>query len=209
MIKRTALLAITSLAFFHVTDASLDCRPEGPVVPQPRNLNGSHGFQQAAANLTATLDLAVRGDIKAGWAVENTSFSIGLVSLDQASPNEPLWEYHHLSRANTNGTKSISRDSQYLIGSVSKVFSDAILLRSGLNMDDPITKYLPELDKPGSLVSWSSITLRALASQLSGIPPNCTDTAPSPFGRCVASAPIKLTDYSRWLLRVLFHQGVL
>ena len=73
-----------------------------------------------------------------------------------------------------NGTKKLDRDSQYLIGSVSKVISDALLLKSGLNLDDPIIKYIPTLNNGSSVIDWNNITLRALASQLSGMPPNCT-----------------------------------
>ncbi|KLU82085.1 hypothetical protein MAPG_01162 [Magnaporthiopsis poae ATCC 64411] len=39
-------------------------------------------------------------------------------------------------------------------------------------MDDAVTKYLPELSSPSSPMSWDNITLRHLASQLSGLPPN-------------------------------------
>lgn len=84
----------------------------------------------------------------------------------------PLWEYHHLSAANIKGTKELDRNSQYLIGSVSKVLSDAILLKSGLSLDDSITKYLPKLARNDSPLRWENISLGALASQLSGIPPN-------------------------------------
>jgi hypothetical protein len=51
--------------------------------------------------------------------VENTSFSIGLVSLDQMDKAIPAWEYHHLAPSNTDGTKVLTRDSQYLLGSIS------------------------------------------------------------------------------------------
>lgn len=84
----------------------------------------------------------------------------------------PLWEYHHLSAANTKGTKEIDRDSQYLIGSLSKVLSDAILLKSRLDLGDSITKYLPEMASSDSPVKWDNISLGSLASQLSSIPPN-------------------------------------
>lgn len=55
---------------------------------------------------------------------------------------------------------------------MSKVLSGAILLKSGLSLDDSITKYLPKLARNDSPVRWENISLGALASQLSGIPPN-------------------------------------
>lgn len=161
------------LATIQATAVALECHPQGPIVPRPLNLNASDTFRRALDNLTKIFDAASTGEIKGGWDVRNVSMSIGLVSLDQAEPSVPIWEYHHLASGNVNGTKSLNRDSQYLVGSVSKVISDAILLRSGVNIDDPVTEYIPSLDDPSSLISWNNITLRALASQLAGIPPNC------------------------------------
>lgn len=154
--------------------AGLSCRPEGPVVPRPSNLADSKIIKNVTAELTSALDRSIAGDIKAGWAVENTSFSLALVSIDQQSPGRPLWEYHHLAEANVNGTKELSRDSQYLIGSVSKVLSDLALLKSGLNLDDPVTKYLPELRDCSSQIPWHGISLRSLGNHLAGVPTNCT-----------------------------------
>ncbi|GAB1319767.1 Beta-lactamase transpeptidase [Madurella fahalii] len=160
------------LATIQATAVALECHPQGPIVPRPFNLNASDTFRHALDNLTKTFDAAFTGDIKGGWDVRNVSMSIGLVSLDQDKPSVPIWEYHHLASGNVNGTKSLNRDSQYLIGSVSKVISDAILLRSGVNIDDPVTDFISSLNSPSSLISWNNITLRALASQLAGIPPN-------------------------------------
>ena len=84
-----------------------------------------------------------------------------------------MWEYHHLSPNNVNGTKSLDRHSQYLVGSISKVLTDAVLLRSGVNIDDPVTKYLPSLHNDTSLINWDNVSLRALGGQLAGIPANC------------------------------------
>lgn len=152
----------------------LECRQEGPIVPRPVDLCKSEAFRHALDDLKKTFDAVVAGDIKGGWDVRNVSLSIGVVTLDQAEPSVPAWEYHHLASGNVNGTKSLGRNSLYLIGSVSKVITDVILLSSGVNIDDPVTDYIPSLDNSSSLIPWKNITLRALAAQLSGIPPNCT-----------------------------------
>ncbi|KAK0707715.1 beta-lactamase/transpeptidase-like protein [Lasiosphaeris hirsuta] len=160
------------LAFVPAAAAALECHPEGPILPRPRNLTQAKTLQAAVSNLTGSLDAAFSGKIRGGWDIRNVSLSIGLVGLEQAEPSIPLWEYHHLASGNVNGTKSLDRNSQYLIGSISKVISDAILLRSGLNLDDAITEYLHSLADESSLISWEDITLRQLSSQLAGIPPN-------------------------------------
>jgi len=165
-----ALPAVTAL---------LECHSE-PVLPLPRNLGQSATFKAALDGLANKLDAAVRGEIKAGWDINNISLSIGIVGLDQDEPGLPVWEYHHLAKGNVNGTKNLDRHSQYLIGSVSKVITDAMLLRSGVDLDRPITDFLPELRSVNNMngsslirIRWEDITLRALAGQMAGIPTNC------------------------------------
>lgn len=155
-----------------LVSAELICRPDGPVVPRPVSLSSSPAFLSATRNLSDNFNRALNGTIQAGFPTENVSFSVAVISLAQGDPATPLWDYHHLSAANINGTKELDRDSQYLIGSVSKLLTDAIVLGSGLSLDDSITKYLPDLVSSDSPVRWENISLGALASQLSGIPPN-------------------------------------
>jgi actin-related protein 6 len=156
----------------HFTSAELKCRPEGPVLPRPTALTKSPIFQAAANNLTETLNAALSGSITAGWPTNNVSFSLAVVSTDQDDLGVPIWEYHHLAAANTKGTKKLDRDSQYLIGSITKVFTDYVLLKSGMNIDAPVTEYLPGLDGK-SEIRWRDVTLRMLASYLGGTPANC------------------------------------
>jgi hypothetical protein len=111
------------LALLPVLELVLACHPEGPPVPRPRNLKQSKTLQDALSGISKIFDDALAGKINAGFDIHNISFSIGLTSHDQP-PSDPLvWEYHHLSPSNVNGTKSIDRHSQYLIGSISKVIT--------------------------------------------------------------------------------------
>ena len=152
------------------------CPVGGPLLPRPTNLGESKHIRDATAALAKNLDAAVSGEIKAGWDVENSSFSVAFVSPNAANNGKGvLWDYHHRGERNVNGTKHIDGDSQYLIGSVSKVFSALLLLQSGLNMEDPITKYLPELKGDGSAptpIQWENVTLDMIPAHLVGIPPN-------------------------------------
>lgn len=180
------------------TPPLLACRPPGPVVPRPRNLSSSPRFLSAASNLASILDsalaLAPQNSSSApnpGFSPLNTSFSVGLVSWDQEDKAVPLWEHHHLGsrRGNAEGTRELGRDSQYLVGSISKVFSDYLLLRSGgvVDPDARVADLVPELlgggggggggegggEGGGGGIAWGEITLRMLGSHLGGIPPNC------------------------------------
>lgn len=174
---------------------AFECHPQGPILPRPSHLAQSEIFQDAVKNLTESLEAAVTGKIKAGWDTRNVSLSIGIITRDQPDRRSPLWEYHHLASGNVNGTGSIDKNSQYLIGSISKVISDTMLLRSGVDIDDPITKYIPTLNTSSSLIDWNAITLRALASQLSGIPPNCRLSRIGELSYRLTSVPDGFSEY--------------
>jgi CubicO group peptidase (beta-lactamase class C family) len=166
-----AALPLLSLA------ASFDCRPPGPVVPRPTNVGTHPLFLAAARQLTESLQKAVSGEINAGWPVENTSFSVGFVTKDQPDKKIPIWEHHFLAPNNIRGTRELTRDSQYLINSISKVITDYILLRSGISLEDSAAKHIPVLRNSTS-INWDKVTLRQLASGLSGLPPGCEYKSP-------------------------------
>ncbi|KAJ5157255.1 uncharacterized protein N7482_008355 [Penicillium canariense] len=160
------------------------CPVDGPLLPRPTNLGRSLHIQNATASLTQALNSAIQGKIKPGFEVHNTSFSVALVSpFDEEANDSIIWSYHHLGKNNVNGTKTLNEDSQYLIGSVSKVFSDLLLLQSDVNLSDPVTKYLSGLDSNGTLIKWNSITLSALSDHLAGIPSNLPSSFESYFLR--------------------------
>ncbi|KAL4884376.1 beta-lactamase/transpeptidase-like protein [Aspergillus karnatakaensis] len=152
------------------------CPPGGPLLPRPTDLAHSKYIHDAGKDLTAKLDAAIQGEISAGWTVENVSFSLALVSPYGASGVEdnvvPFWEYHHRGKNNVQGVSQVDGDTQYMIGSVSKVFSDLMLLKSGVDLRTPVTDYLPQLRSKRSKIGWEDITLEMLADHLAGIPPN-------------------------------------
>ncbi|KAJ5754150.1 uncharacterized protein N7511_008303 [Penicillium nucicola] len=152
------------------------CVPYGPLVPRPTNLRNAKIVQDATASLSQNLDDALSGKIKAGFDVDQSSFSIGLISSQKRSASLTdgghVWSYHHLGKNNVNGTKIADENSQYLIGSISMLFTDVLLLKSNIDLNSPITKYLPTLQGSQSLIQWDNITLSALSNHLSGIPSN-------------------------------------
>lgn len=161
---------ISSCLFASSVHASWSgCPPSGPFLPRPTNLHNSSIIHNATSAFDKSLQSALNGSISPGFSVANTSFSLGLVSLD--SP-KPLWSYHYRGSANINGTATIDNDTQYLIGSISKLITDLLVLRTGIDLDTPITNYLPSLANETSVIKWEEVTLAALADHLAGIPPN-------------------------------------
>lgn len=168
------------------------CPFNGPVITAPKNL-GLPVVEAALKKFTATLDSAVGGKINPGFLTNETSFSI-LLTDSQST----LWEYHHTAPTAINGTKSVNGNSQYRIASISKVITDLLMLRLGVDLNDKITKYVPDLAKGKGGIHWDEITLRDLGSHLSGIGPDYgiseNFTAQASFV-ALGFPPIKEEDY--------------
>ncbi|KAF2280537.1 beta-lactamase family protein [Westerdykella ornata] len=106
----------------------------------------------------------------------STSFSIEITSSKRT-----LWQHHHTAHVRNPSRPSIpvvNGDALYRIASLTKTFTVLGILyqhaAGNLSLDDPIPKYIEELrDAKYSNLPWKDITLRSLASQLSGIPRDC------------------------------------
>ncbi|KAI3324113.1 beta-lactamase/transpeptidase-like protein [Xylariaceae sp. AK1471] len=147
------------------------CPPLGPVVPAPINPS-SHDSVQTAIK-------AVTDDFQKRTATFNTTgISVGVKSIYEKSP---MLELHHTpSVLDTTGTTAIDSETIYRIGSVSKIFAVLSVLTEGhMKLEDPITKYVPELLQlkreavPSAnditAVNWNQVTIGALTSHMAGI----------------------------------------
>ncbi|RMJ16889.1 hypothetical protein CDV36_003502 [Fusarium kuroshium] len=154
MIVKIRSIYLLGAAWLSLADAY--CPPTGPILPPP-NIS-SHG------KLTTTLNNTLQKLAKSGiWNTTTTSFSVELTSS-----KENVFSFHHTSpRLNSSGVDKVDGKTIYRVASVTKVFTTlALLLQNGINLDDSITKYVPELSK----IAWyKDVTLRMLASQISGV----------------------------------------
>ncbi|KAL6251326.1 hypothetical protein RBB50_001534 [Rhinocladiella similis] len=110
--------------------------------------------------------------------LSDPKFNTSSYSIEVTSSNKTLWTSFHTAQFKNEdrpGAKHITGDSAYRIASITKVFTVLGILKQSeagkLSLEDPVDKYLTDLQKPqtGS-IQWKDITLRSLASQLSGIP---------------------------------------
>ncbi|RSM05370.1 hypothetical protein CDV31_009608 [Fusarium ambrosium] len=147
-------ICLLGAAWLSLADAY--CPPTGSVLPPPDI--------SSDGKLTETLNNALRKLAKSGiWNTTTTSFSIELTSS-----KENIFSFHHTSpKLNSSGVDKVDGKTIYRVASVTKVFTTlALLLQNGINLDDSITKYVPELSK----IAWyKDVTLRMLASQISGV----------------------------------------
>jgi CubicO group peptidase (beta-lactamase class C family) len=122
-------------------------------------------------------------DISAGVmsVMSSPKFSATSFSIEVTSSKETLWSKHHTAserNASRSDIPEVNSDALYRIASITKTFTVLGLLyqekAGNLSLDDPIDKYIKELKEPqNGTLPWKDITLRSLASQLSGIPREC------------------------------------
>lgn len=168
----TLALAFLSGLTSHGVNAALDghCPPLGPVLPQPTAPSSNAAVPSAVAILQKTLEQMTA-------QYNFSAVSLGARSIHEATS---LFEFHHTpTQLDPKGATVIGSDTVYRVGSASKVFTVLATLKlEGVDLNDPITKYLPELrdlkkqaaeQNAVFVVDWDSITLGALASHMSGI----------------------------------------
>ncbi|KIW32043.1 uncharacterized protein PV07_03618 [Cladophialophora immunda] len=101
-------------------------------------------------------------------------------SIEITSPHSTLWSaFHTASEKDPErpGAEQVDGSSVYRIASITKVFTVLGILQQhaagNLSLDDPVDMYIPALTTSrhqSGTIPWEGITLRSLASQLSGIP---------------------------------------
>ncbi|KAK8089738.1 beta-lactamase 2 [Apiospora hydei] len=147
------------------------CPPLGPVLPAPVRPSADPDVQAAAKSFEGSLNA-----LTAGYNASAVSVAVKSIHEDQ-----PFFSFHYTPpHFNTSGTHKVDADTVYRIASISKLFTVlGLLLLDGVRMDDPVTKYLPQLRdlkrQPGDEVNeittldWDEITLGSLASHQSGL----------------------------------------
>ncbi|KAK2779996.1 putative beta-lactamase-like 1 [Onygenales sp. PD_12] len=148
---------LTLLLFLHHSLAAY-CPPTGPVLPPP-----TIPANFAASELTDTLTGLIKNSQAYGWNASANSFSVSLTSADST-----FFSYHHTAPLkNDSGVVEVAGDTIYRIASATKVFTVlAVLLEERIYLDDPIGKYVKELN--GS--EWEEVTVRLLTNQLAAVP---------------------------------------
>ena len=151
--------------------ASAECFEPTPAFPPPSYDVEHPLLHQTFAEISSALSLVL-----AGPAYNTTSFSVEVTSSKQS-----LWSQHHTARERNEShhdVEFVDGDTLYRIASITKTFTVLGLLQQdaagNLSLDDTIDTYVEELkEKQDGSLPWKDITLRSLASQLSGIPREC------------------------------------
>ncbi|KAK5656822.1 hypothetical protein OQA88_4370 [Cercophora sp. LCS_1] len=171
-------VGLAALVSIPLSAAKSNCPLYGPQLPRPKNLFWEPGIQYAAYILDDIFPQYIDNDNNTGS--QRFSYSVEVFS---GTEDLPLWQHHwtapNLASLNSTGVKKVDGNSVYRIGSVTKIFTVLGFLASvgdGV-LNDPVTKYLPELAElaENSIESaifapdWESITVGSLATQTSGL----------------------------------------
>ena len=189
------LLAIGFCLVLLVSNTIGGCYDPTPAFPLPKYDRSQHMLKDAFKSIQQELE-----SIVANGNYNTTSYSIEVTSSEGT-----LWSSFHTAREQDSarpGAEQVTGKSAYRIASISKVFTVLGILQQQaegtLQLDDPVDQYLTELKQPQTgTISWKDITLRSLASQLSGIPRTCESTnvllgmiANGPKGRLMILSPM-------------------
>ncbi|KUI55067.1 Beta-lactamase-like protein 2 [Cytospora mali] len=162
------LLTMVLLANYVAAALNGHCPPLGAVLPAPTNPSACaavqaaiYDFEKDFNNLTSSFD---------GSAV-----SVSVKSIHEL--NKMLDLHYTPPTRDPSSTGVVDANTIYRIASISKVFTTLGLLHKGIGMDDPVTKYIPDLPElvvAGEVnnitaVNWDDVTIGALASHMSGI----------------------------------------
>ena len=163
---------IWSLATLQFLSVHAVCYDSSPAFPPPSYHSDDLELVEAFSRIQGSLNSIV----------SHPKYNASSYSVQITSTQSTLWStYHTASEKNTTrpGATKVKGDSAFRIASITKTFTVLALLQlheeGKIALDDPIDKYLPSLT--GDL-PWKDITIRILASQLSGIPGECESSMP-------------------------------
>ena len=146
------------------------CFDPSPAFPPPR-----HQAYSDSAKLKETFRLIAEELI---LLIRPSQYDTSSFSVEVTTSAQTLWTSHHTARVkdpSRPGAPNVDGNSVYRMASVTKAFTTLAIIQQhvagNLSLDGTIDQYLPGLK---GHISWKDITLRSVASQLSGVPRECT-----------------------------------
>ncbi|KIX93011.1 uncharacterized protein Z520_11284 [Fonsecaea multimorphosa CBS 102226] len=173
-VRYTTATVILLTGFNFISLISATCYSQSPVfLPPTYNSKSDPELVEAFRHIEESVSsfFATRPDL-------NTSS----YSIEVTSPDSTLWSTFHTAAEKDPerpGAEQVDGSSVYRVASITKVFTVLGILQQhaagNLSLDDPVDMYIPALtasrfQQGGTRIPWGDITLRSLASQLSGIP---------------------------------------
>ncbi|KAK5136751.1 hypothetical protein LTR08_002047 [Meristemomyces frigidus] len=151
-----------------ISSAVAKCYDPTPAFPVPLWEGTTNGLESALETITQNLNKLA----------EDSEYDTSSFSVEVTSDTDTLWTHFHTARKQNEtrpGVRHVDGDSIYRIASITKTFTTLGILyqhtAGNLSLDDTVDNYIAELAGPAiGAIPWNDITLRIMASQLSGIP---------------------------------------
>ncbi|OCT51495.1 beta-lactamase family protein [Cladophialophora carrionii] len=178
--QATMLLPLLLLLLFLVVPTPVVqaiCPAQSPFYPPPTYDRHASEIWEAFSQIEASLSTLTRNN--------TTLFDTSSYSVEVTSSHRTLWSTFHTARDKNEtrpGAVKVDSTSRYRIASITKVFTVLGILQlhgaGRVSLDDSVAKYVSfstgtanshSTANSGS-IDWDKITLRTLASQLSGLP---------------------------------------
>ncbi|PKX90068.1 serine hydrolase domain-containing protein [Aspergillus novofumigatus IBT 16806] len=151
------------------------CSTQAPFYPPPTYNRQSSEVWEALGLVEASLSNLLRN---------SNNLNTSSYSIEITSSRSTLWSTFHTAKDKNitrPGAERVDEASRYRIASITKVFTVLGILQQhaagNLALDDTVDKYIPQLrssphdgTRSTSSIQWDKISLRSLASQLSGLP---------------------------------------
>ena len=169
LLKIAVLFTLSTI--IPLTKAS--CSSQSPFYSPPAYSRQSSEIWEAFGQIEASLSRLIHN---------NSNLNTSSYSIEVTSSQSTLWSTFHTAtdrNLTRPGAETVDESSRYRIASITKVFTVLGILQQhaagNLSLDDVVDKYIPALGSSAhnsgqSSIAWSKITLRSLASQLSGLP---------------------------------------
>jgi CubicO group peptidase (beta-lactamase class C family) len=190
-------MLISLLVLSLIGTANAGCSGYSTAHPPPVYDLNDAAFRRALAEINTAFETTVA----------DPKFAETYFSVEITSSKESLWSKHHTARdrnVSRPGVPEVNGDALYRIASISKTFTVLGILyqhkAGNLSLDGPVSEYIEELkEKQEGSISWKDITLRSLASQLSGIPRECILPDPQ-FCHTAQGTQTNLFQSHRWII---------
>ncbi|KAF7173344.1 hypothetical protein CNMCM5623_005596 [Aspergillus felis] len=164
------------------------CSTQSPFYPPPSYNRQSSEVWEALGLVEASLSTLV----------DNFNLSTSSYSIEITSSQATLWSTFHTAKDKNltrPGADRVDETSRYRIASITKVFTVLGVLQQhavgNLSLEDTVHKYIPQHrgshhdgTRSTSSIQWDRITLRSLASQLSGLPRDWVPDGVEPSTKC-------------------------
>ena len=100
----------------------------------------------AIADIRTQLDAIIRNAVSSHGQDDTLNIARSSFAIEVTTATESIWTTYHTGETAIGSSTAVSSDTIFRIASISKTFTFySLLLTEGVSLNDPVTKFLPEL----------------------------------------------------------------